>query len=70
MYWLVEGYIERVELDGLNRCIIVFLGEIYYGFIIDVRGFVLDYEMNCFYFVSYFEYVLLYIDFDLGSYSV
>ena len=70
MYWSAEGYIERAELDGLNRRIIASLGETYYGSTIDARGLTLDHEMNRLYFVSYFEYALLYIDLDSGSHSV
>ena len=70
MYWSAEGYIERAELDGLNRRIIASLGETYYGSKIDARGLTLDHEMNRLYFVSYFEYALLYIDLDSGSHSV
>ena len=70
MYWSAEGYIERAELDGLNRRIIASLGETYYGSPIDARGLTLDHEMNRLYFVSYFKYALLYIDLDSGSHSV
>ncbi|PFX27283.1 Low-density lipoprotein receptor-related protein 6 [Stylophora pistillata] len=70
MYWSAEGYIERAELDGLNRRIISHLGETYYGSKIDAMGLALDDEVNRLYFVSYYEYALMYIDLDSSSHTV